>query len=181
MHFLDSSQPDVPECFEIPRFRCLPKPLQQRTVSWYFWILFCGLWGGVRKGSHVWKCRFKRIQLHRLEKVGLKAFWECLENLRFGCLPKPLQKRMVRWSFWQLFCVLWGRVHKGSFLCSVRLGYEKAPRDQMYQKVDLNAFSGEYALAQQRPPKWPRIWASSIPQDAFETTIDIKSSPTALF
>ena len=28
---------------------------------------------------------------------------------------------------------------------------------QMYQKVDLNAFSGEYALAQQRPPKWPRI------------------------
>ena len=79
------------------------------------------------------------------------------------------------------FLCLWGRVHKGSFLCSVRLGYEKAPRDQMYQKVDLNAFSGEYALAQQRPPKWPRIWASSIPQDAFETTIDIKSSPTALF
>ena len=73
-------------------------------------------------GSNVRKGRFKRIQLHRLEKVGLKAFLECLENLRFGCLPKPLQKRMVRWSFWQLFCVLWGGVHKGFFLCSVRLG-----------------------------------------------------------
>ena len=50
----------------------------------------------------------------------------------------------------------------------------------MYQKVDLNAFSGEYALAQQRPPKWPRIWASSIPQDAFDTTIDIKSFSTIM-
>ena len=100
-----------------PKFGSFPKPLQKRTVSWSFWILFCGLWGGVRKSSNVWKCRFKRIHHHRLEKVRLKAFLECLEILRFGCLPKPLQKRIVRWSFWQLFCVLWGGVHK-RFKCT---------------------------------------------------------------
>ena len=151
---MDSSQPVVPKCLEIPRFGCLPKPLQNQTVRWSLWALVCVLWGGVHKGyenvgltrmpshtvattdglvdglgtflcfvrrgrenattgSNVRKGRFKRIQLHRLEKVGLKAFLECLEFPRFGCLPKLLQKRMVRWSFWQLVCVLWGGVHKG--------------------------------------------------------------------
>ena len=113
---LDSSQPDVPECLEIPRFGCLPEPLQKRTVWLSFSILFCVLWGGVHKGSNVRKCRFKHIQLYRLEKVGLKALLEarlekvglkalldssqpvvpkCLEIPRFGRLPKPLQKLTV--------------------------------------------------------------------------------------
>ena len=49
------------------------------------------------------KGRFKRIQLHRLENVGLKAFLDssqldvpkCPEILRFRCLLKPLQTRKV--------------------------------------------------------------------------------------
>ena len=106
--FLDSSQPVVPKCLEIPRFGRLPKPLQKLMVWWSFWTLVCVLWGGVHKASNVRKCRFKHIQLYRLEKAGLKAFLECLEIPRFGCLPKPLQKRTVWWSFWVLFCVLWG-------------------------------------------------------------------------
>ena len=98
-------------------------------VWWSFWTLFCVLWGEVHKASNVRKCRFKHIQLYRLEKVGLKALLEarlekvglkalldssqpvvpkCLEIPRFGRLPKPLQKLTVWWSFWQLFCVLWG-------------------------------------------------------------------------
>ena len=100
---LDTSRPDVPECLEILRFGCLPKPLQKRTVWRSFWTLFCVLWDGVRKGSNVRKCRFKRIQLHRLENVGLKAFLDscqpivpkCFEIPRFGCLPKPLQNQTV--------------------------------------------------------------------------------------
>ena len=70
---LDSSQPDVPEGLEITRFGCLPKRLQKRTVWWSLWQRFCVLWGAVRIGSNVWKCRFKHIQFHRLENVGLKA------------------------------------------------------------------------------------------------------------
>ena len=69
---LDTSRPDVPECLEILRFGCLPKPLQKRTVWWSFPAFFCVLLGGVRKGSNVRKCRFKRTQLHRLEKVDVK-------------------------------------------------------------------------------------------------------------
>ena len=69
-----------------PKFGSLPKPLQKRTVwmSFFFWrivardqcvrmsfwALVCVLWGGVRKGSSVWKCRLKHIQLHRIENVG---------------------------------------------------------------------------------------------------------------
>ena len=66
--------------------------------------------------TKVRKCRFKHIQLYRLEKVGLKALLEarlekvglkalldssqpvvpkCLEIPRFGRLPKPLQKLTV--------------------------------------------------------------------------------------
>ena len=96
---------------------------------------FCVLWGGVHKASNVRKCRFKHIQLYRLEKVGLKALLEarlekvglkalldssqpvvpkCLEIPRFGRLPKPLQKLTVWWSFRTLLCVLWGGVHKAS-------------------------------------------------------------------
>ena len=71
---LDSSQPKFQEELEIPRFGCLPKPLQNQTVWWSLWALFCVLWGGVHKGSNIRKCRFKHIQLYRLEKVGLKAF-----------------------------------------------------------------------------------------------------------
>ena len=83
---LDSSQPDVPECLEIPRFGCLPKPLQKRTVWWSFSILFCVLWGGVHKASNVRKCRSKHIQLYRLENVGLKAFLRSRQPVVPGCM-----------------------------------------------------------------------------------------------
>ena len=53
-----------------PKFGSLPKPLQKRTVWRSLWVLFCVLWGGVRKGSNVWKCRFKLIQFHRLEMLA---------------------------------------------------------------------------------------------------------------
>ena len=83
---LDSSQPDVPECLEIPRFGCLPKPLQKRTVWWSFSILFCVLWGGVHKASNVRKCRSKHIQPYRLENVGLKAFLRSRQPVVPGCM-----------------------------------------------------------------------------------------------
>ena len=53
-----------------PKFGSLPKPLQKRTVWRSLWALFCVLWGGVRKGSNVWKCWFKQIQFHRLEMLA---------------------------------------------------------------------------------------------------------------
>ena len=53
---------------------------------------------GPRKG------RFKHTLLRRLEKVDLKALGFRRDgrsrNPKFGCLPKPLQKRTVWWSFW---------------------------------------------------------------------------------
>ena len=53
------------------------------------------------------KCRLKRIQLHRLENVGLKAsldssqpdILKCLKIPRFGCLPDPLQKLWFKQIF----------------------------------------------------------------------------------
>ena len=53
---------------------CLPRPLQKGTVWWSFWALVFVLCAGVHKASNVRKCRFKHIQLYRLENVGLKVF-----------------------------------------------------------------------------------------------------------
>jgi len=45
-----------------------------------------------RGASNVQKCQLNQIQLHRLDKLGLKAFLEWLGIPRFGCLPKNIAK-----------------------------------------------------------------------------------------
>ena len=65
--------------FESPRFGRLPKPLQKRTVWWSCPQLFRVWWGGVHNGSNARKCRYKHIQLHKLEKVSLKALWDSIQ------------------------------------------------------------------------------------------------------
>ena len=140
-----SSQPVVSKCLEIPRFGCLPKPLQKRTVWWSFWTHFCVLWGGVHKASNVRTCQFKYIQLYRLENVGVKEFFDpsqpivpkSFEIPRFGCLPKPLQNQTVRWSFSALFCVLWGGVRKGSNVRKCKFKHIQLHR---LENVGLKAF-----------------------------------------
>ena len=104
-----SSRPDVPVRLEILSLGCLPKP---------------------PTGSNVRKGRFKRIQFHRLEKVGLKAFLassksdvpECLEILRFGWLPKPLQTISCFFLVTSLY------------FCVEKMNL----RDHIYEKVGLN-------------------------------------------
>ena len=117
--FFESSQPDVPECFEIPRFGCLPKPLQKRTVWWSFWILLCVLWGGVRKVSNVRKCRFKHIQLYRLENVGLKVFLTSSWNPKVWMPSQTIAKTD------DLVVVL------DTFLCIVGWGTQSFKRTEM--------------------------------------------------
>ena len=81
--------------------------MQKRMVCWSFWVLFCVSRCGVHKGSNVRKCWFKHIHLHRLDKLGLKAYLECLGIPRFGCLPNHCKNGWfgIRFGYMFVFCV----------------------------------------------------------------------------
>ena len=91
-------------------------------------VLNTFLWfvGGVRKSSNVWKCQVKRIQFHRLEKVGLKKhFWNVLKTQGLDAFPTHCKNGWFGGRF-------------GNFFVFCEVGCTKV---QMYGNVGLNAFS----------------------------------------